>query len=204
MTFDELQQAINNKHVQILPPDPATSADNPIDGQATPSLDEFLTTLMSLRNIRIGRLGYTKLPAAATSLAVNFKPTRFITVRVLIIGKSATTPVVIQFNGDTGTNYLYNVSANNPSVNSITLDNASSTDDIWTVAEIENVRDRDKMVVYRTMRYSGAVSGSGTKGDGVAAWGNKTTQITSIQITPSAGGGVTFDKGSFIEVFGHD
>lgn len=203
MTQEELQQAIKSKETTVVPPEAPTDSANP-EKLSQPSLDEFLNTLMHLRTIRLSRLSIVKLGSAQTSINASFKPTRLLIVRLFITGKSATTPVVMQFNGDTGTNYLYNVTANNASVSSITIDNASSTDDVWATIEIENVRENGKMIVYKAMRYTGVASGSATKVDGVGAWDNKTTQITSIQITPSAGGGATFGAGSFIEVFGVD
>jgi hypothetical protein len=204
MIFEELQQAIKDKKVDIIPPGDIPESDNPIDKMSVPSFDEFLNTLIHLRTIRLGRLSIVKLPSAASVITAHFKPTRFLTIRIFITGKSASTPVVMQFNSDIGTNYIYNVTANNPSSDSINLDNASSSDDIFTVAEIENTGDREKLVLYKSVRYTGSAAGSALRVDGVGVWENRTTQITSIQLTPTAGGGTTFGAGSFIEVFGHD
>lgn len=204
MTTEELQKALMDKQTQVLPPDTATPSDNPIEKQANPSFDEFLNMLMELRNFRFGRLGYNKLSAASASISVSFKPTRFLKIYVYITGKSASSPVVMQFNGDTNNDYLYNATGNNPSNSSINLDNVNSADNIWSVLEVENMVDQHKLILYKTMRYAGAVSGGSIIVSGVAAWGVATSQITSIQLTPSAGGGVTFGAGSFIEVIGHD
>lgn len=169
-----------------------------------PPLDDYLQMLAELRNLGITRLATRTLNAADTSINLGFSPRKHLIIKARITGKSANTTVLLGFNNDTGANYLYNVTANNPSNNSINLDNASSSDDIWSTVEIANLREKGKMALYRTMRWTGSAAGSSTIINGVGVWDNVANQITSIQITLGAGGGVTMGAGSCVDVYGYN
>lgn len=169
-----------------------------------PSMDDYLQLLAQLRGLRWAKLGSMTLQVPATSMDINISPRKHLLIRVRVTGKSSATPVVIRFNGDTGTNYIYIVTAANTSVDNINLSNTSTTDDTLSTVEIDNQKNVKKIINYLTTLWSGTAGGSISKIQGAGAWDNAVSQITSISIVANAGGGVTFGAGSFVDVYGMD
>ena len=200
MTFDEIQQLLKAGKADVLPVDPLPASDNLIDQQANPSFDEFLTMLMGLRTIRLGRLAIVAPLTAQDNITANFKPTKRLRIYFGVYGKSASTPVYIQFNGDTGTNYCF------PSNTSITKINLSNTDngvnERGIIDIMENEAAKAKTLSWILNRWTGAASASPTSVTGVGGWENTTSQITSAKL--SSASGQTFDKGSYLIVYGTD
>jgi hypothetical protein len=199
MTFEEFQKAIKDKSANVLPALEIPETENPIEGIAEPSLDEFLNMLIHLRNIRIGRLSIVRLTTAQNHITATFKPTRILKVFHAIKGKSATTPVYMQFNGDGGTNYCF---GGNTSVSKITLSSTDTTSDESGKATIINEANKAKSMFWSQSRWTGLASAAPNLVTGVGGWENTESQVSSITLLPA--GLETFAAGSYLIVYGVD
>ena len=137
-----------------------------------------------------------------------FTAKKYLKVDVFIKATSAVR-TQFQFNSDTGSNYVNRNSKNggtdssNASVARIYLNDLERSSDGYSVAYINNVASKEKLIIYEDNWQN--TTGTGTAPDRtetVAKWANTSDQITSIQLLNDKAG--DFLSGSFIRVWGSD
>lgn len=114
----------------------------------------------------------------------------------------------IQFNGDTGNNYAWNISTDGGTNSKTASTNivpgqTSATANQYIVFDITNYASRAKQVLGNVMNDgANAVSTAPVRREVSAKWHNTSNRISSLRLYNSAGG--TFASGTEIIILGHD
>lgn len=127
----------------------------------------------------------------------------YLEVHIYISGFSAGTALALQFNGDTGANYSYEVSrdsatpSGNAAQTTIRLDNSTSI----TAARYAHAKITNLTAIAKNLQMSEFENPTSTliTHTGWGLWNNTAAQITSIQVQA---GGNTINSGSRMLVFG--
>ena len=154
------------------------------------------------------RLAHVELSSGASSInsgTITAKKN----IRIIFsgVGTNASSYPRIQFNSDTGNNYVYRQSADGGTDNTQTSQNhINTTGNVgafhhYFVADISNKSGEEKLVIVKGMdsNTSGAANAPRSR-EVTGKWVTKTGQITSVQVTDL--GGHDFAAGSYITVLG--
>lgn len=152
-------------------------------------------------------LGRTTLGVNGDTISVTgIAARKYIRILVKVLN-SGTITCVINFNGDTGTNYAIRNSANGAadatavSTNIPTLTNGASPQ--FITIDIENTTAQEKYGIYSANE--GSAAGAATAPNrrlGIFKWANTAAQITRVDILNTQTG--DFVAGSQVVVIGHD
>ena len=113
-----------------------------------------------------------------------------------------------QFNGDTGNNYIIRTSLNGASdsvgnaAGKIQWSNAGTDDDNFSVGDIMNISNQEKLVVVPSVKSDTGAGNAPSREECIGKWANTSDSITSVNVNNSQSG--DFAAGSEVVVLGYD
>lgn len=155
-------------------------------------------------------LGRSTLMSNANSITVNITAKKYLKIIIYAIAAGGTVNYSLRFNGDTGNNYAARSSANGGADGTGTslafapIAASVSSAPKFTIADVINVANQEKLISFRTSEAGTAGAGNAPdRAEGTDKWSNTTSQITSVTLFQQGGtGGLA--TGSQILVLGHD
>ena len=148
------------------------------------------------------------LGSAADQLIVsNIPPRKYLRIIILAL-QSGAIDTALQFNGDTGNNYAWNISTDGgtnskTASTNIIAGQTSGTANHFIVFDVTNMASQAKSVIGNAMNDGAdAASTAPVRREISSKWHNKSDQISSIKLFNTAGG--DFAIGTEIIILGHD
>ncbi|MDQ3816115.1 MAG: hypothetical protein M3362_00305 [Acidobacteriota bacterium] len=147
--------------------------------------------------------------AAATSFeSKTFSAKNILKIYIYINGRSASTGINLQFNGDTASNYIWRQSYGGGTYPSATTASAFSAIDItsgassitFSLIEIFNIKDHQKFIWGRSYEYLVPDPIPINIIDNAGVWKNETDYITSVKVLSDAA--QTFGQNSRLIIYG--
>lgn len=152
-------------------------------------------------------LGRTTLGSAGNTISVTgIPPRKYLHILITALDSGSNISVGIQFNGDTGNNYVRRYSVNNGSdttgaATSSLLSVTSGATISLTTLEILNIANHEKLVIGQSVARNNTGTGvNPDKFEVAGKWVNTSQQINRIDVIS----GNNFAPGSELVVLGHD
>lgn len=188
--------------------DNAVTTDKIDDGAITGQKIDFTST--GAGAVWWEELGRTTLVAPGNSVSVSITPKKYLKIIIFATAAGGTINYSLRFNGDTGNNYAARSSINGGADGTGTslafapIAASASSAPKFTIADVINVANQEKLILFRTSEVGTAGAGNlPDRTDGANKWSNTTSQITSVTLFQQGGTG-ELATGSQILVLGHD